>query len=653
MPIEATFGLLDKRRKKYSSEQFFEDLENHILSDEEPVIELFFREPLQSSDAKGIIFPDDRPFTLDFVEDRVCKKPIICGNTQPTCFTGGLDLQNIQFESRASFVNAQFYKKIEFSGSRFDSIISFDFAKFSNQTEVNFTDCNFEDEISFRNAELRGQVNFYHTRFCKELIFYETNIHQFINFSLVRIHNVLFSDIKVRDDGFIYFEGLPIENKNLILIENIDLNKSNVAVPFYFYSLYAITNEPCILFKRIVRSHDSAIAYFDKCYLEKNSVRFVDCDLRRINSLVVSSDKATDNISYRNCLLAENSLSINTFSIPLLEKDFKICSLDDFSLLPQDKYIINEIYQYLQEDIEKLHFKPIELQALNLYNELAIAFKNSFSNDFSTIDSHKLIKNIEVLQIKLTKEMDKNIAKLVFLPGIHGVSEDTKKGFKDKADKLKIALNKNFIDLSHEERKKVLEQFNLQFINQNFLCLKEKYAFLKSECEKNGDKQTAIHFHFCQLYWHGREKKDLWNKMYLFTCAYGLSWQRPLVLWLYLLLFFFASYSLILLDKNNLLNLLISSSTNCYCKLIAFCCYLNTEVLSSILKQSDALERAFLLSLSSSTAGFDPTKILSIDSEEKIDGGTVWIYVLFWFQKVIQLFLLFEVGAAIRNKVKR
>ena len=159
---------------------------------------------------------------------------------------------------------------------------------------------------------------------------------------------------------------------------------------------------------------------------------------------------------------------------------------------------------------------------------------------------------------------------------------------------------------------------------ENFKQLEEKYASLKIAAKNSGDEQLASEFHFWQLYYSGNPLKTPFsiNWFYYHVCGYGLSIRRPFVSLILLLLLLSFVYSLIL--NNNL------------CFYVSESCQLDFQ--------------AIKLSIEASTFSFDPFKLME---ERPLDGFQILIAVLYFLQKSISLFLLFEFGQAIRNKVKK
>ncbi len=145
------------------------------------------------------------------------------------------------------------------------------------------------------------------------------------------------------------------------------------------------------------------------------------------------------------------------------------------------------------------------------------------------------------------------------------------------------------------------------------------YAHLKKQAVEAGDTQLSNDFHFWQQYYQGQlpeNERFSWNQFYLYTSAYGTSVRLPLIWFSAIGLLFGCGYA-------------------------------------SIFHQ--LIENGFLTSLSASVPFvFNDVKIMkdAIDAITKTDA--TWLFCsLYILQHLIQGYLLFQIGAAIRNKVKR
>ncbi|MFN9691689.1 MAG: hypothetical protein ACK551_06280, partial [Vampirovibrionales bacterium] len=148
----------------------------------------------------------------------------------------------------------------------------------------------------------------------------------------------------------------------------------------------------------------------------------------------------------------------------------------------------------------------------------------------------------------------------------------------------------------------------------------ESYGNLKVSALDAGDAQLSNDFHFWHQWhqWENLYQKGLWNwnYFYLITSAYGLSARLPFGWFVYVLLIFMGLYA-------------------------------------SIFQQS--IENGFFTSLSASIPFvFNDVETIKHAIDAMTKANPAWLfYPLYILQHLIQGYLLFQTGAAIRNKVKR
>ena len=138
------------------------------------------------------------------------------------------------------------------------------------------------------------------------------------------------------------------------------------------------------------------------------------------------------------------------------------------------------------------------------------------------------------------------------------------------------------------------------------------YANLKAKADEQGERQLGNDYFFWQLYFQKTNAKNWENWFYLHTSAYGLSVALPLI-----------GFSLI-------------------------------YGIGVLLYTGNAFRDPWLTSLSGSFPlilnEVEPIQNAIKNVATKMGG---WFYPLYILQHLIQGYLLFQIGAAIRNKVKR
>jgi hypothetical protein len=209
--------------------------------------------------------------------------------------------------------------------------------------------------------------------------------------------------------------------------------------------------------------------------------------------------------------------------------------------------------------------------------------------------------------------------------------------------------------------------------------LKERalvYASLKTTATEGGETQLANDFHFWQQYYQGKLEKSwfCWNWLYKITSAYGLDVRLPVLWFIGVLITFACVYALLLkpivpttfaflCSYISLLLALIDYNIHQPLRKLGVLSLISVCIFSVGLVVLIGLEglllKGFPLSVSGSFpfifADNEKTKhLLSLISTES---GSVWatgiFYLVYIVQHLMQGFLLFQIGAAIRNKVKR
>lgn len=149
------------------------------------------------------------------------------------------------------------------------------------------------------------------------------------------------------------------------------------------------------------------------------------------------------------------------------------------------------------------------------------------------------------------------------------------------------------------------------------------YAELKTVARASGDTQLASNFYFWQMFWSLQSNpKQFWNWVYLLTSAYGLSVARPLI---FLFLCFFLSYTIYALLTINYAPFLWTSDAIPY------------------------LDLAF--------RGLNPFSWLPDLKNCSTIKLNTWsalsVSLVFFFQHAVALYLWFQLGAAIRSRVRQ
>ncbi len=166
----------------------------------------------------------------------------------------------------------------------------------------------------------------------------------------------------------------------------------------------------------------------------------------------------------------------------------------------------------------------------------------------------------------------------------------------------------------------------------------ESYGNLKVSALDAGDAQLSNDFHFWHQWhqWENLYQKRLWNwnNFYRITSAYGMSVRLPLFWFLFTFLILWLPYNLLLMGH------IISE------KPLLVCC--------EALPYWSPLEGLFVSGSASIPFIFSDSELIkSLMPKNTTHWQTLVFYGLYIVQHLIQGYLLFQIGAAIRNKVKR
>ncbi len=154
---------------------------------------------------------------------------------------------------------------------------------------------------------------------------------------------------------------------------------------------------------------------------------------------------------------------------------------------------------------------------------------------------------------------------------------------------------------------------------------------MKISAENSGDEQLAAEFHFWQLYYDFIDRPTIGNWVYYHLSRYGLCWKRPLAWWIFLFLFFTIVYGIIIFyfsEKETLKNL--------------------EDIIDKLLKLS------LIASINIFSNPLDILKDLNITTLKISWSWQIFLIIfIFFFQKILQTFLIVQAGLAIRNQVKK
>ncbi|MDJ0625731.1 MAG: pentapeptide repeat-containing protein [Candidatus Caenarcaniphilales bacterium] len=600
---EAYLSLDDEDRESYTSEQFSHELKQYLdKAIHSPTIQIL--------DLSGLIFPRGFIFNLvDYLPNsevknhKKCDKIILAKNV---IFSGNVSFTNVEFLQDVDFENTEFCLRAVFNGARFHK-------------DVNFSGVNFYRQANFAKSEflLSSSPNFYHCRF-----------HEIVTFAEAKFQTT--SDI-VFDystfKGIAFFNSIHFQGKATFANSKFEGTCNMSYTDFVCGGRFSGAE-----FQKLARFTSIKVkgqldflrtSFAENCLLnhlhfkDGGKIKFDDLGVLESTRIVVGSIDSVEvqsNRKRKNELINFEHFSVILDSPTIVVKDCKSCP----------------------EDVPILKFENcfVERGAIRFENCDLTYIENFISADQRIFDAFAF-KNCD-----LPKQSPPHL----FLPFMLELS--TIDNF-EEGRTLWNLLKKNFT-LSYRLNKAKLRKTLLQKFAEQKANLarrrKEKYAFLKADAEHHGDSQLASDFFFSQMYWANIEKATFANSIYYSLSGYGLSWFRPCVTFCSVFLVSFFIFFLIHFTR--------MSPPGIECETSNLLC----EVTALFTRADHFIPVPLGLSiLASSPMPVDLYVIRIIELADK--QVTAWQLVLtFLFyvpQKVLQLFSLFEFGAAIRNKVKR
>jgi hypothetical protein len=170
------------------------------------------------------------------------------------------------------------------------------------------------------------------------------------------------------------------------------------------------------------------------------------------------------------------------------------------------------------------------------------------------------------------------------------------------------------------------------------------YANLKAKADEKGERQLGNDYFFWQQYFQGKSPlkptKHWVNSFYMNTSVYGLSYILPLAYFILVLFLGGIFYNLL---GDEFATVSINSVQKSFCSQIMVYVF---EIKGYIVSISASLP--FVFSGSKLVESLLPELP---ENAKRLKTGL--FYGLYILQHLIQGYLLFQIGAAIRNKVKR
>ena len=594
LPKEAYLQLKDKARANYTKGQFSEDLKKHINH-------AIISKEIEEIDISRIVFPEGFYFRMgEFLPEceiknrKICEKALIAHNT---VFSGNVSLGNIDFIQAVEFDGAVFHRRVLSQGARFHSQINFPGSEF-------FRQCNF----SKTEYLLSCTVNFYHSRFHESVSFADSKFHEDSDliFDYSRFKDVAFFN-NTEFQGKVGFSDAIFESSCNFSFAKFFQDASFIGT--YFTRLTRFTGIQLSQTLDFKRSFFFENCLFNHLHLKNHGrISFDDINVRESTRIVLGAIDSVEG----EC--KKERITFQRFSM----------------ILDSPAVVIKDCKSGKGE-------KPLIKFENCFFERGTIRFENCdlrFIDNFVQADQ-KVFDALTFLNCELPVHTPPHLFLPFFLELRTLDNFEERRGFGNTL--TKGLLTHKRLDNVIRLREQLLYKFKEQRI-QLASRRKEKYAFLKSQAEKQGESQLGSDFFFSQMYWSKIENPTFTNLFYYSLSGYGLSVFRPLITYLILFVIFFFFYFAIHFDRSDVFLADLHNLPNVFTNIIK---YIPTPLGLTILASSPMPVDIYV------------TKILDIVPTPYSGWHLVITFLIYVPQKVLQLFCLFELAAAVRNKVKR
>jgi hypothetical protein len=530
----------------------------------------------------------------------------------------GLNASHTKFNKKVNCKNATFLQKVNFASTTFIDGAIFSSINFKDEAcfhsaeflAVSFESSIFNKDAQFSGAKFKGRTMFSSARFDRLGLFSNTLFKGEAAFASVKFNKLATFNHSTFDRRAVFYNSEFNEYTNFdSAVFNGEADFATVFNGITSFNLVTFNQEACFV---------SAV-FKQKVTFEK---------LIKTNDGILTLDISRCQITDNGCLVIDYK-EPNSNPPMLLKLEGIECDGDAVRV---------KIRDLSPESNAKIEFKKCYFYGKN------VAFTNV------------AMKNVTVTRGNTVKGM--------LFDHCHFEEQELPKQFPD--------------NLLGDLKFKALVSSEMDSIKDLALL----YASLKTTATNGGETQLANDFHFWQQYYQGKLKFSLWNTLYKYTSAYGQDVKLPLIWFVALLITFACFYTLFLkptllpieallifsfigtysllpaiveytiLKKLNIFSFVYYGIIAIFSIVLLFCVLELNETLVKGLPISISGSLPFMFSDNETIKALLPTLPKSISYD-----WDFWRVVGFYFgyilQHLTQGFVLFQIGAAIRNKVKR
>ncbi len=520
-------------------------------------------------------------------------------------FLDTIECFSTRFKTDVYFTKSYFNHDIYFDSATFEKSASFESATFEGK--FNFRKTVFKESAFFSNAQFEKKADFDNATFEKDVNFSETLFQESTDFQSVTFFNdVRFSEAKLMNKvdfckaTFVkwafFHETIFTKHtsfKEVKILENGGLNFDHITTHDYLGIIPSILNGEIIITDPTLESdRRSLVVDLEHCLEESTGKVF-------FKKIEVDNDRTC--LKIRN-LPTSSNVTVDFEKCGFYGKNVAFTKVDmQHVSITGGNYVAGMAFYHCEWAKERPSFDFLG-HPHTLFDMLEFRTMNFNRDRDQAVTQERPSESIDPLLVAELQSMP--IEELILL----GKQLDTLEG----SSKPVRAIPSN---------KKYPSKEELMLI----------YAHLKTQAVEGGDVQLSNDFHFWQQFYQGKFPEHQgfsWSNFYLYTSAYGVSVRLPLFWFLLTFLILWLPYDFFLIGQ------------------VSTCC--------EALPHWIPLEGLFVSGSASIPFIFSDSELIkSLMPKNTTHLQTLVFYGLYIVQHLIQGYLLFQIGGAIRNKVKR
>ncbi len=551
-------------------------------------------------------------------------------------FIGELKFLHTTFEQRVDFSYATFLDTIECFNARFKTNVDFKKSHFSQ--DIYFDSANFEESAGFESATFEGKLIFRKAVFDKEAYFSNAHFRQTVDFeNAIFKQTPNFSETLFQEttdfQSVTFFNGVSFSEAKFK--NQADFSKAIFTKEASFShttfdgkaNFYNATFEVGASFE--YTDFNGTVDFWASTF--KQDVHFFHTEF--VKSASFKDIRLSDCSFWLDHCTTQDYLDI----IPKELRNDSDILIKYFNLRSEKPSLVVDLENCSPESKGTISFENIEMDekktCIKLRNIKSDSGVEVHFSDCNFYGENVVLRNVDFEKI--------NIEGGTLAKGFDFGFQQSKTK-KHTLDWFGISFRPFEFEAIHEDTDKILKSL----VDETKKVNKPKmwasiYANLKAKVDNDGEKQLGNDYYFWQQYFQCKtQNHPFFNKFYLYTSAYGLSSLLP-----------FCCFVLVFVIGGTFYNFLGDFATVSITSVQKSFCSQIMEYVFEI--------KGYIVSISASIPFifFSDSKLVESLLPELPENAKRLKTGLFYFgyivQHLIQGYLLFQIGAAIRNKVKR